>query len=413
MAQDDEYYQDAFVRNQDYIYHKNIHTVLLHRVGNELSAPIIDMKLGDKLFLSFDDLDGFVKDYRYTVIHCDAYWNESEILKQEYIAGFMDDEILTYRNSFNTLQQYTNYQLVFPTDNLRLKKSGNYILKVFVGYEDEENVAFTRRFMVVEQLVGIRAEVTKTTDLDMRYTGQQVEFKIIPNNYRIHDPYRDIHVVIRQNERWDNAVMNIRPRMVLGNEIDYSLIRELAFEAGNEFRYFDMKTVRYKTDQVQILNATPEAFEVYLYPDRVNSKRSYLTEDDINGRRLIASNQARDWFTESEYAWVNFVIPYSQPFLNGNVYVMGELSNWQFSNENRMEYDFDLKAYTATLYLKQGYYNYCYGFLEDGSTTAYVAPFEGSHWETENEYSIFVYHRDPGLFFDRLIAVAQVNSAVR
>lgn len=411
-AQGQEYYEQGFIRNQDYIYKDNIRTVLLFREGNELSQPVMELNGAKKLVLAFDDLEGDVKDYRYTIIHCDAYWNTSDIQTQEYIDGFADDEIRNYRMSFNTIQPYTNYHLVFPTEYMRLKKSGNYIIKVYTGSDPERNVAFTRRFMVMEQQVIITGQISKTTDLDLRYTSQQVDFKVNAENLYVHNLYTDIMVVVRQNQRWDNIVQNIKPRMVIGSELDYSVMPEITFEAGNEFRYFDMKTVRYTTDRMQKLNLTGEAYEVYLYPDRPRNTRGYVSEEDINGKRLIASNQTEYDYSRGEYVWVSFLLPWAKPFMNGNVYVFGELSNWQFSKENRMTYDFDLRAYAATLYLKQGYYNYCYSFLEDGSEEATVAPIEGSYWQTENEYTIYVYHREPGLFYDKLVGVAYLNSTL-
>lgn len=411
-GQQDEYYEKGFERNQDFIYQENIKTVLLFRQGDELSQPIIELGTGQKIVLVFDDLEGDVKDYRYTVKHCDAFWNDSEIQQQEYIDGFPDDEIRDYKMSFNTIQPYTNYRLIFPTDYIRLKKSGNYIIKVYVGSDPDQNIAFTRRFMVLEQKALISGRVVKTSDLDSRYTGQQLDFKVDASNLYVHNLYNDIQVVVRQNTRWDNVVQNIRPRMVIGSELDYSVMPEITFEAGNEFRYFDMKTVRYTTDRMQKLNLTNEAYEVYLYPDRPRNNIDYVSEEDINGKRLIASNQTEYDYSRGEYVWVSFLLPWSKPFMTGNVYVFGELSNWQFSKSNRMVYNFNLNAYAATLYLKQGYYNYCYAFLEDGSSEATLAPIEGSHWETENLYTVYVYQREPGSFYDRLVGVAYFSSTL-
>jgi len=411
-GQDDDYYKADFIRNQDYIYHENIRTVLLFRSGNELSAPVIELHSNQKLLLSFDDLDANYKNYRYTVVHCDAYWNESDIMEQEYIDGFMDEQIRDYRSSFNTIQVYTNYTLLFPTDYMKLRISGNYILRVFVNNDSEENIAFTRRFMIVNTRAEVYGKIVKTVYLDQRYTHQQVDFKVKTNDISIANPYQDIHVIVRQNDRWDNAILNVKPRMILTGELDYSVIPELSFEAGNEFRYFDMKTVRYRTDRMQRLNSTAEAYEVYLLPDKVRANRPYITEEDINGRRLIHTNQKTFDYTQSEYAWVSFILPYNQPFPDGSLYIFGALSNWQFSRENRMIYDTELKAYSGVLYLKQGYYNYSYAFLPDISQEATVEPIEGSCWETENEYSIYIYLRDPGVYYDQLISVAHLNSTL-
>ena len=90
--------------------------------------------------------------------------------------------------------------------------------------------------------------------------------------------------------------------------------------------------------------------------------------------------------------------------------IMGALTNWQFTEEGRLTYNFQEKAYETIMYLKQGYYNYVYVFLEDGYPGADVTLMEGSHWDTENDYTIFVYHREEGTYYDQLIGLQFLNS---
>jgi len=77
-----------------------------------------------------------------------------------------------------------------------------------------------------------------------------------------------------------------------------------------------------------------------------------------------------------------------------------------------MEYNPKRLGYEATLYLKQGYYNYEYVYLKDGQNAGDETYIEGMHFETENDYSIFVYHHAPGTNYDQLIGVKHLNSAV-
>lgn len=407
----DDYYDANYIRNENFIYKNNINSIQLYGSGNPLSMPIIQLSSMEKLFLTFDDLDGDLKNYRYTLIHCDAHWKTSEIQKMEYLNGFFDDEIYENDHSYNTLQPYTNYRLIFPTDDMRIKKSGNYIIKVFIDDEQDENVAFTRRFRVYDPLVVVEGKVNKTTNLNDRYTSQQVDFKVITSNYSIHDPYRDLQVIVQQNDRWDNIVTNVQPRMVLPGQLDYSLNEKIVFEGGNEFRYFDLKTIKYTTDRMATIDYLPDNYVVYLLADRNNMTRPYYSESDINGKRIIESNEAMYSSSyESEYAWVHFTLLQPKPLTNGNVYIMGELTGWQFSEQNKMVYILGNHTYEADLYLKQGYYNYSYAYLEDNQTVAQVMYFEGSHWETENLYSIYIYHREQGLFYDQLIGYTLISS---
>jgi hypothetical protein len=409
-AQDEPYYHDAFIRNDNATYRKNIQTVILHKAGFELSPPIIQLNTDEKLILTFDDLESGYKQYRYTIVHCDAFWNASNLLPMEYIEGFMDDFIEDYKYSFNTTVPYINYMLVFPSDDLRLKKSGNYIIRIFLDSDNEENAVFTRRFMVYEPMVTVQGRVANSVDLDLRYTHHQINFKILTGNYRFTDSYKNLHVIVMQNGRWDNIIKNVQPRMIIGGEYDYSLVNELVFPAGNEYRYLDMKTLKYNTDRMQSLQYTEDGYQVYIMTDMPRNKGNYFTEEDINGRRLIAANDTRDPYTEGDYAGVHFLLPYNYPLIEGNLYVFGALSDWQFNPANLMHYNYELKAYEARLFLKQGYYNYEYAFLANRSNIGDVTLIEGSYWETRNEYTIFVYHQQQGEYYDRLVGIGFVES---
>ena len=70
------YYENA-------VFNDNIKSVLIYRDGFELSNPVIGLGDESKLVLKFDDLSGERKDYYYTIIHCDANWNESYISQSD------------------------------------------------------------------------------------------------------------------------------------------------------------------------------------------------------------------------------------------------------------------------------------------------------------------------------------------
>lgn len=70
-----------------------------------------------------------------------------------------------------------------------------------------------------------------------------------------------------------------------------------------------------------------------------------------------------------------------------------------------MEYNAAHNAYEQAVLLKQGGYNYLYAFVRKGDTAASLQPVEGSYWQTQNQYDIYVYHRAWGERYDRLICV--------
>jgi len=396
-------------RPHDDIYHGNIKTVKLHRVGHELSFPVINFNAGEKFHLSFDDLDGDVKVYKYTVVHCDALWNISDLWPSDYITGFTDDLIENYRFSFNTVQPYTHYELIFPTDNLRFTLPGNYLLIVFPA-NNPDDVAFTRRFSVVDTKVSIDGRIRMPPTSPERTKKQEIMFKINTMQYRISEPYRNLKVIVRQNNRWDNELL-LQPFQISGNILDFEFPDETnTFYGVNEFRSLDLRTLRYLTKGVEEIERNREGFHVYMWPEERRTFRSYIFEQDLNGRFQILAEDAFDPSIGSEYVWVHFTLKMNLPIPNANVYVTGMHADWQFRDENRMVYDMQRSAYVGKMYLKQGFYNYHFTLLNKGERAGDTGFFEGNHADTGNEYTIYIYYREPGSRFDTLIGVRTLNS---
>ena len=245
----DEYYSNDYLRYEDFVYKDYIKTVYIYRAGFELSPPLLDINTDNKLILSFDDLDGDVKNYKYYFIHCDADWKPSVINDNEFINGFREDFITEYKHSFSTRQSYTHYELEFPNDNMQIVASGNYILVVYFN-DNKEDIAFTRRFWVVDTKVTVNASVRAATNLDDRNYKQEIDFSINKNTYEIQNPYYDLKVAISQNWRWDNALHEVKPQIVKDDIINYNFNGEITFNGGNEFRRFDIKSIRYNSERI-------------------------------------------------------------------------------------------------------------------------------------------------------------------
>ncbi|TVQ85866.1 MAG: DUF5103 domain-containing protein [Bacteroidetes bacterium] len=404
----DDYYQEDYLRYSDFVYSNNIKSILFNQKGWELSPPIIELNSSERLVLQFDDLDGDFKNYSYTIIHCNAFWQPSDLMEFEYIEGFFEDRLNDFAFSRNTRVAYTHYMLEFPNHNMRPKLPGNYILKIFRD-GDRDDLVLTRRFMVYEPLITIQANVKQATNLRYRDIKQEINFSINTNRYNITNPFRDLKVVVTQNGRWDNAIFNVRPRLVQGDMLIYDLEDEVLFMGGNEFRNFDIKSLRHRSLRVKEINPVGRGWEVKLFPDRNRRFMRYTTSDDINGRFLIKNDDFPDDMLESDYAWVHFTLPHTGAISEGNVYVAGKLTDWTFTSRNRMEYNYRDSQYELKLLLKQGFYDYLYAFLEDGSELADPSIFEGSHSIAENEYTIYVYYRKPGELFDSLIGLLNVH----
>lgn len=132
----------------------------------------------------------------------------------------------------------------------------------------------------------------------------------------------------------------------------------------------------------------------------------YVTERDANGQWLVNCEKTDYVDTEAEYMWVHFVLPVEHYVLDGEVFVGGEAFGNQYSMHNRMAYDAEQKCYYLYAYLKQGGYDYMYYVMTQNGVTS--LPLEGSHWQTENEYAVWVYYRPFGARYDRLVGVKRL-----
>src|SRR5260221_6213709 len=61
------------------VYHPYIKSVEFYNTAKQPSFPAINLNSSEKVLLAFDDLRGGTQDYSYTIEHCDANWNSSNL----------------------------------------------------------------------------------------------------------------------------------------------------------------------------------------------------------------------------------------------------------------------------------------------------------------------------------------------
>lgn len=395
----------------NYTYNSNIHTPQLYKKGWILSYPIIKLNSDEQLELAFDDFSDDVNTYSIRFIHCDENWKPSPISVADYQNGFGYEDLLDYSYSFNTLQPFIHFTYSFPNENIQLTKSGNYLLVIYKDHE-EDSLVLTRQFYITEDILIPEAYV-KPTNLPLyKKTHQELEIIIDASSLNgCNSPESQIHLQIIQNNRPYFLRKNFKPTFIKDKKLVYQYSDSLIFKGNNEFRYFDTKSIRYQSEFIQAIKFQAPLYHIYLYPDESHLFKPYIFIKDLNGKYFPEIQEGRDNPVEADYVWVHFSLKYSTPLADGNVYLTGQLTDWELSPRTEMSYNYETHRYRKDLLLKQGYYNYCYTFLKDSTYRPKDYLFEGSFYDTENDYLIFIYYRSSSEFFTRLVGVKTVNTA--
>jgi len=270
----------------------------------------------------------------------------------------------------------------------------------------------TACFSIDENLLGIRGRVTGSTVNGVNTRFQQLNFELDCSEQPIIDPKQDLKILVQQNGRLDNQVFGVEPTFILPTSLVYEDNRNLIFEGGNEFYQIDFSSTRNFLGHIERVSFQRPYYHVETMLPIANEFSAYQFRQDVNGRFKVHGQNI--WsVAEIDYAIVHFFYPREEPWLDGSVYVGGYFNYNMLDGRNKMKYNFDRKQYELSVVLKNGGYNYQYLFLPAGKTEASTVRVSGSHWQTENDYKIYVYYRPRTGRHDRLIGVQTINSIRR
>ncbi|HWB27814.1 MAG TPA: DUF5103 domain-containing protein [Chitinophagaceae bacterium] len=405
---------NSYSQQPDMVFMPNIKGVKFSLSGNQLGYPIINLGAVGATELHFDDLDGYVKNYFYTFVLCNADWQPADVNQFDYLKGFLQGRLSTYRMSSIAKIKYVHYMINLPEANCMPKITGNYLLKVYLN-NDTSKLAFTKRLLVYNNVVTIGAQVQHPFNSELFNTHQKVQFTIDVSKLNVLNPGQQIKVVVMQNYRWDNAITGMQPMFMRGSSYEYNGERDCVFPAGKEYRWANLESFRYQSERVASVSEQSKLTEVFIRPDPERTKFVYQPYPDYDGFFQIASTDVTNPWWQGDYAKVHFVyVPQNkQPYPGTDVYIAGEMTGYNMDDSSRMEFNPDTGAYEKTLMLKQGYYSYIYVTkpLHDESAKPDATLTEGNYWQTENNYTVLVYYRSFSDRADELVGATTVSSA--
>ena len=394
----------------DSIYADGIETVRLYNAGNQLSLPIIKLNSNEQVELHFDDIGANVKYYYYTWQLCDYNWKPVNLSPFDYMKGFTEARINTYRFSAIANTRYTHFQTLLPDRNSYPIKAGNYLLIVYLD-GDKSKIAFTKRLLVVDNKAVIAAQATQPFAPEFFRTHQKIQFNVDVKGLNDFNAAQNLKVVVLQNNRWDNAVKDLKPAFIRGTSVEYNSENSGIFPGGKEWRWLDLRDFRLQSDRVDSADYNKLSTTIYLKPDGSRADQRYMYYRDLNGMSTIEAIRGINPFWEGDYATVNFsfVPPYNQAYADKDIFLFGQLTNYSLTDSLKMTFNNEKGIYETHVLLKQGYYDYTY-LLANKYNRNIHPELDGNYYETENLYTILIYYKSFSARADELIGVATFNS---
>lgn len=394
----------AAIDTQNGVFDPNFKSMRIFGAANPMLAPIIRLgESGSAVTLSFDEIAEDTRYLRYRLIHCNADWRPSDLIESDYVNGFNLGEIYSYALSQRTLVHYVHYDLTIPNEEVQPLISGNYLLQVYDDYDPDE-VLLQARFMVSEERVPIKVKVTSSTDVDYNSRHQQLEVEADIEGAGVSDPFNDLRLKIIRNGSLTHQLD--KPQRIVPGKAIYAHQKPLVFPAGNEYRRFESTNIRYAGMGIDEFRLIEPYYHVKLSNDVPRAYRNYVYDEGQSGRFFPNLLFSDDPDIEADYLVTHFQL--TMPRLtSGDVYLEGDFTQRRRDADSRMVYDESLGAYVKTMMLKQGLYNYQY--VVEPAPASELNPIEGDYFETNNEYLLLLYQREPGARYDRLIGTLSVR----
>ena len=263
---------------------------------------------------------------------------------------------------------------------------------------------FTACFMVVEPLVSVQAEVTTNTDKDINNKHQQLAFQLNYSNIRSFNPLQEFTSVVSINNTWDSRRVGIPAQITTGDKMIWSHNTALIFDAGNEYRKFELLDVNHSSMGVEKMRWENNEYHTYLWQD--TPRFSYIYDEDANGAFYIRNSDNYLNNITSDYIKVHFTL--KCPRSPYDIYLSGRWTNDAFTTPYKMIYDEAEQVYKAIVPLKQGYYSYQYVEKQNNGQVN-VLPSEGCFYETENKYQIYIYYKGQSERFTKLVGFQEIQ----
>jgi hypothetical protein len=198
---------------------------------------------------------------------------------------------------------------------------------------------------------------------------------------------------------------------VRGTQLIYNDIYANDFSGRNEFRHFDTRSLKLNSDRVgHIYRDT--AYTVVLLGDPLRNSVNYSFQYDNDGSFFILNQDGGDNpKRDADYAHIYFSLAANKTDKDGTAYIVGKFNDYKIDEHSKLDYEPIKGRFFTDLFLKQGVYDYEYVWVDKANGQPDDVTIEGTHFETENNYQLFVYYRPVSARWEELVGYKLLNTA--
>lgn len=372
--------------------------------NHKLTFPIIEINGSKSLELRFDVFGQQENVLYYTIELCDYNWEPVDIDPLDYIQGYEINSLYPFGSSMNALFDYVQYRLELPNRDLEIMLPGNYFVHVYSD-EDKRAKLLSRKFIVYQELSDLDVKVDNF-ESSLYEDKQNVKVEVKPKGISYNELVGNIKLSVLQNYNWNSAKIFESHNTDGAGKIMYNAPGQIVFYGVNEFRFFDVKSLKFISERVEYMDYKAPFYHIYLKPDNLRGQKQYFKNEDLHGRFFISNQETHDPDTlDAEYIFVHFKLDAGVP-LPTDIYIEGAITDWELK-DNYMTYNPDKGIYEKVLFLKQGLYNYRYTAKDYNSTQPEWDITEGNFYQTDNAYLGILYYRPLGEIYYQPIGVGE------
>jgi hypothetical protein len=370
-----------------------VYSVDLHRKGNPLSAPILDLNSSQQLLLSFDLLEFDSRQLSISFTHHNPDWSRSGLSENFYKEGYFTLMLPFGRVSRANRPDYRSYSYEFPNDNIEFLVSGNYMLQV--EDSDSGNLLFSMPFFITENEGDIISQVETVTVPRNEGRISHIPRSIFETPGYITTPQFDVEFYYVQNQFWGRARQADELDTSTPGEVQFEVSRSNSFVGDYEFQVLSLTELSQQTPGVLEYDPSEIPPRIELFED---VQGFTANRDQIPLSRFRGYDSSLD----ARYANVHFNFDTESQLGPGSeIYLVGGFTNWAIRSGYRLQYRQDTERWSTNGIIKTGSYAYKYVVIQNNEIMDLTL--DDSFTRSRQEYHAFVYYRDPNRFYYRLL----------